>query len=492
MTLPRRPAATLSLLAVLLSVAALAGCASEPTLRDFVAESQGRQAYGIYFGKQKFGWMIFDSHLATRDGREVAEVVTEGRISMSIFGKTVESDERQEIRYALEGEGPVIYAHERKTEDGVETVRTAVPEGVGLKVESKVGRSAPTIRTIKRPKDSLAGSRAIDRWLRSVPPKGDTRDDWSLDLESDDPDKKETFTFLEKKTEPLNGVPTDVFRVRVLTQGLKGEADVTSDGRIVRGKIGPLDLRPEEESVAKRLDGAAAADVLAEIPVDADLGAPGDLDELVLDIEGLGGHLLPAPQRQRAEVRPGGIVRLEIRRDGRANDAAPLSKEDREKFLKATPTIQSDDEGVRALAARVAGREKDPIAASRKLCRWVFLNLKKRYGANASTASQVLERRAGDCTEHALLFTALARAAGIPARQLGGLMYARQTKSAFAWHAWAEIHDGRQWVSVDPTWNQVYVDAGHLQMSDDEEDLAWANVLGSLKVKVVRSKAKSP
>ena len=38
-------------------------------------------------------------------------------------------------------------------------------------------------------------------------------------------------------------------------------------------------------------------------------------------------------------------------------------------------------------------------------------------------------------------------------------------RGTFNWHAWAEIHDGRQWLSMDPTWNEVQVDATHLVLS---------------------------
>ena len=72
----------------------------------------------------------------------------------------------------------------------------------------------------------------------------------------------------------------------------------------------------------------------------------------------------------------------------------------------------------------------------------MYKNLRKTYDANADDALTVLENKAGDCTEHTLLFTTLARAAGIPARQVGGVVYVGGDKPSFGWHAWSEIHDG--------------------------------------------------
>ena len=98
----------------------------------------------------------------------------------------------------------------------------------------------------------------------------------------------------------------------------------------------------------------------------------------------------------------------------------------------------------------------------------------------------MLANKAGDCTEHTLLFTTLARAAGIPARQVGGLVYVGGDDPSFGCHAWSEIHDGKQWVTVDPTFNQVYIDPTHIKFSEGADDRSYSNVEGKLKVKVAQ------
>ena len=119
-----------------------------------------------------------------------------------------------------------------------------------------------------------------------------------------------------------------------------------------------------------------------------------------------------------------------------------------------------------------------------KLEKWVYKTLRKTYDANADDALTVLANKAGDCTEHTLLFTTLARAAGIPA-QVGGVVYVGGDKPSFGWHAWSEIHDGKQWVTVDPTFNQVHIDPTHIKFSEGAEDQTYLNVAGKLKVKVL-------
>jgi len=159
--------------------------------------------------------------------------------------------------------------------------------------------------------------------------------------------------------------------------------------------------------------------------------------------------------------------------------------------MDATPTVQSDDRKVKELAESIVGNEKDIHKKASLIRRWVYRKLRKTYDANATTTLEVLKNMAGDCTEHALLFVSLARAVGIPAREVGGVgYYLADGKPLFGWHAWGEYHDGHQWVATDPTWNQERVDATHIKFSNDAEDMAWINVLGKVKFKAVKVEKK--
>ena len=66
-----------------------------------------------------------------------------------------------------------------------------------------------------------------------------------------------------------------------------------------------------------------------------------------------------------------------------------------------------------------------PVKVATLLSKWVYRKVRKTYAANADNALAVLDQLAGDCTEHSLLFVALARSVGLPAREVGGLAYAK-------------------------------------------------------------------
>jgi transglutaminase-like putative cysteine protease len=69
----------------------------------------------------------------------------------------------------------------------------------------------------------------------------------------------------------------------------------------------------------------------------------------------------------------------------------------------------------------------------------------------ATTASRALEQGSGVCQDHAHVFVAGCRAAGIPARYVSGYYYTTQTPHA-ASHAWADAYlTGHGWISIDIT-----------------------------------------
>jgi hypothetical protein len=112
------------------------------------------------------------------------------------------------------------------------------------------------------------------------------------------------------------------------------------------------------------------------------------------------------------------------------------------------------------------------------------------YSAEPLSVLDILAVRQGDCTEHSLLFSTLARAVGIPAREVGGLMYLGDEiriagSYGFGGHAWNEVVLDGIWVPVDPTWGQTEVDATHIRQAADGSNQAASLALGGARLKLV-------
>lgn len=129
--------------------------------------------------------------------------------------------------------------------------------------------------------------------------------------------------------------------------------------------------------------------------------------------------------------------------------------------LRAEPNIEVHVPFITAQAVRSAGRDlTDARAIVANIVQWVHDSIAPRTVYPNPTAVTVLQQRAGDCDQHALLFTALARTMGIPTRIATGFLYVDRQ---FYYHSWPEVYLG-DWVAVDPTFGQFPADASHVRL----------------------------
>jgi len=98
------------------------------------------------------------------------------------------------------------------------------------------------------------------------------------------------------------------------------------------------------------------------------------------------------------------------------------------------------------------------------------------------TSTDILRSKSGVCRDYAVLYAALARAAGIPTKIATGLMYFRD---AFYYHAWAESFVG-EWIPMDPTLSTDFVDATHIKLAEGDATAMFkaVKVVGTLKAEI--------
>ena len=284
--------------------------------------------------------------------------------------------------------------------------------------------------------------------------------------------------------------------------GVGFESWIDGRGRTVR-EVSPLGWRTERtafeiavQNFLHRRGSAAAAgsaDVIAATAVASDVAlAPDTLAELRVvlrdvDVRGLDlaggrqrlagdtlivrretGYAPGAPPSSRL---PGLLTRLPVR------DTAFAAE------LASEPLVQSNDPRIQAQARQIVGRERRAGPVAELLTRWVHDDLRKEMTVSIPSAVQVLEDRRGDCNEHTVLYVALARALGLPARTAAGLVYLR---GRFYYHAWPEVWLGT-WVAVDPTFGQFPADASHLRFTIGglARQVELLRVIGRIRLSVV-------
>lgn len=155
-------------------------------------------------------------------------------------------------------------------------------------------------------------------------------------------------------------------------------------------------------------------------------------------------------------------------------------------FLAPTRYLQSDDERVKRHADLAVGGESDPWERAVALEKYVHEKLtQKNFSTAMASAAEVAQTLSGDCTEHACLLAAMARAKGIPSRIVVGLVYASSLE-AMGGHMWTEVYVHDRWIPLDATLGQGGIGGGHLKLSDssfsDDAPTPGASFLSLLEI----------
>ncbi len=158
-----------------------------------------------------------------------------------------------------------------------------------------------------------------------------------------------------------------------------------------------------------------------------------------------------------------------------SSDAGPQDQ------TATTLEFPAGDERIVELARTAIEGATEPADQVAALTRFVHHYLTYSPGGASRPVLALLDHPVGDCTEHADLFTTLARSLNIPARTVFGLAYADRDQPAFAFHAWNEVSVNEAWRPVDPTWNLLRVDATHIPLPSNR-GAAMALITGAADV----------
>jgi len=450
-----------------------------------LARPLGPEWFGIFLVGKKAGWMTQELRPVREGGRELLVSRQETVIRVAVGGKQVERRQVEERRYEDRPGGRLVGVHGEWAGDGGAKVvdGECVAATCRLTITGADGRR--TERTLTEVGETAEAADAIRIVAaRRAPLAGPVLDLDQLRV------KTMRHLFVRRETIGAGGVPLDVSVVTEQEEGdrLAAEARVADDGRILEIKVGDaITARAEPEATAKRLD-AVDLFLLSRVKLPAPLPreVPG---RITYRLRKLPAAFQVSGPRQRFAAGPDGTVLLTVtarapvaqdpRRDTPLAKRAPKGDPD----VRPTPQFDADAPAIAGLAREVAGDAKGTYEAAARLERFVFGRLEKTYGTSNDRASDVLAAGRGDCTEHTALFIALARALGIPARPVHGLVFATYGDGvpALYWHAWAEVRSAGEWIPLDPTFGQPVADATHVALGGGNR-VDTVGLLGSLEV----------
>lgn len=494
--------------AVLAFCAALAGCGSPlPTTQRPVSQNEPRETWDVFYIQGK---RVGYSHQVERERPErpqaVLEIEMDSRMSVERFGES--SVVTTKIRSVETAGGRLLSFEDETALGGTPVITTGLVDGHTLTITTKASGKT-TVRHLDWP-DGAGGFFALEQSLLRKPMQPGERRTLryllpilnnlcSEELQSHDFEATELLSESKEllrieSTLSIEGQPRPVKGVRwtdragaLLKQEVPALRQVTyrstKDGATGENEGPAFDVGRESlVRLSKPLENARSTRRV-RYAVELRHGDPATAfaNGASQRVRSTGPHT--------AEIT---VTSLDPHEPSCEDHTGTVSATDRE----PNSMIQSDDPRIVALASAASGGRDTPSEIALALEEFVDRKMRKRrnYSTAFATASDVAQSLEGDCTEHAVLLAALARAWGIPARVAMGLVYSTADQ-AFAYHMWTEVWLAQCWVPLDATLGQGRVPADHLKLADSNlQDatglasfLSVAEVLGQLKIEVLEA-----
>ncbi|BCR04631.1 hypothetical protein DESUT3_17000 [Desulfuromonas versatilis] len=163
----------------------------------------------------------------------------------------------------------------------------------------------------------------------------------------------------------------------------------------------------------------------------------------------------PAEAKSRKLTFTFAVDRQEVQRREFPTREAAWDPADYALYLAPT-SLGPVDGQVKRLADHITAEQKTVLGKARAIYDWICENMYRdpdTKGCGAGDVCTLLEKPGGKCADIHSVFVSLARAAGVPSREIFGIRQAKESeKDISTWqHCWAEFYlPGYGWVPVDP------------------------------------------
>jgi len=200
-------------------------------------------------------------------------------------------------------------------------------------------------------------------------------------------------------------------------------------------------------------------------------------NEMGEEVEGIAGNLFY--HYELGDLADGGSASVEVNYDlviyefddkGYDNIFTVFDADDGdfELYTGSESYIDSDSPIIIEAVAEVIGSESNPYLIAGKLYDYIADNLDYDYelaednNRQSFKASEILERGKGTCMDYSIVYAAVCRAAGIPAKYVSGVpitvAVSADNQEIFNGHAWNEIKLPEYgWIPLDITWESGFL-----------------------------------
>lgn len=464
----------------------------------------------IELNGERAGW----TRLATRldDGR----ITTISETRMAIRRGPIEIVIKMESRFVESEAGEPVSLWTSRELGAAPIEAEYTFDGDTIRVRSTQG-GRTTTSTMDRPGGDWLTPHAAMRVMREALDRGDAQ------IELQTVDMSEGFRIMSMKRTEIE--PTQIEVVGRTTPGFRSMTTTSvAPGMVVAEwmDIRGIPVRTETSMAGMKLVTVLADRDLATAKVDAPELMESTFvrpSRVIPNADGVrrGVYLLSLPEApmpellsvggQVAETDGDGAVRVEVVA-GRTSAASAEDVADTS-LLGSSQMLRHDDpEVVRLTREALRNAGATPLERAEALRGFVFEYVDaKSLGVGFASASEVARTREGDCSEHAVLLTAMLRSAGIPSRVASGLVYVERFlggRNIFGYHMWSqaliETDEGLRWIDLDATRPaSIQHSATHITLAASAMDDGASNALvelvpliGQLKIEVLELDAPGP
>ncbi|MBX9679454.1 MAG: transglutaminase-like domain-containing protein [Gemmataceae bacterium] len=438
--------------------------------------------FGMYLQGKKIG------HFRTARDKTDEGIRESFAMQMKIvsFGQKAEMNIEQTLVFEPKEPHGLLRGEFKQVDSSTKLHLTLERKGNGFRKVLKVGNEVresdvPAINYM------LADAMASEVWLRRRPKEGDEITYRDFDIQ-DQKIEGQKAKVLSVKSAIANGVPVKYYEID--SQSKRDMLSILSrhddTGRMLSGKFAIFELRLESEEEAKNTTFSQDLFILGMAKIDRPLGKTGQVKELVVEVDPKEGGAFEDGPRQTIVKENGKVIVKLGKKYGKEEKA---TEKDVEENLRETNAHAINHPKVKELAEKAVGDAKTPEEKVKRIVAFVHGYVRPSLTASMPNIHDLMEKKKGDCKSYALLTTNLARAAGVPAREVSGLLYIGDDQKAFGGHAWNEVVLNGVWVPVDASMGETEVNATHISFgADHRASKNLLTTLGKLNFKLVETK----
>ena len=438
-----------------------------------IAATSGSEWFGLYIKGKKIGY--YNSTRGKVDGK-----IRDGfhmNMKLTSFGKKTELTLSQFQLFANEAPYRLL-SGEFKQNDG-DTNQTIVYQAKGKGYEVTLNTNGEIRKRQVNDLDyTLADAMASEVWIRSGPELGSKIRAQDLDPQEMRLDEQK-LKLVSIKNSLVGGVMVRYYEVDSVSKrsGISALSRYDDQGRLLSGVFaGLFELRRETEEQAKNTEYSQDLFVMGTAKIDQPLGYTPKIKSLIVEADAKETEGFEDGPRQSITPEEKGKRLIKLGK-GHGKSIKATAKEI-EEALQETNAYAINDPKVKAMAAEAVGDAKTPEMKVKNIVAFVHRFVRPTLTVNMPNIHDLMKKKQGDCKSYALLTTTLCRAAGVPSREVSGLLYMGDDQKAFGGHAWNEVVLQGVWVPVDASLGQTEVDAGHICFGADHK--ASKNLLTTL------------